>query len=833
MRKLACPLLLTGLFILLIALSLPSGCVYGSNTDWLSQHAALAETIRNACLEQDTLLPDFLALGGGSNGFQFSYYGYLRPDILIGCLLPSVPMYQILIFYSLAGYLASVLLFYLLLRREQLSRPYAFMGSLLFLTASCFFHTHRQLMFVNYMPFLLLALLAVQKNSRRMPPMLPFFLLLICLHSFYYAPACFLATGWYWLKKSGKAFFRPWLVSSALAACMSAALLLPTGLAILEHRRASAAADSGLFTFFGNLSSLLYSPYGLGLTMLVLYLLLLGLSLKQYRTDSLIFLILLLWGGASYLLNATLYARSKILIPFLPLLLLHSTRLLADLRSGKACWRLWPFLPMLAVAGLYLKRSLRGMVLADLLILFAAAVLLWMLAPKNMAAPHRTLSRAAFSLLFVMPFFCFLHSASTEDFVTREKLASALSEPEYRPKASALYRWDSLSQPMTKSNMDIADGRNKSTMYSSVYNGAYSQVYYDFLKTPIQINNRLAILAADNPFLLHFMGIRYVETEPSRIPDGYHVLWENGDMAVAENERVLPTAYVTNRTMPEAQFEKLAGWEQAEALARYAVTPDSGRADWNSKIQSFSPALSTGKLPSSLTISETADSRGQHSLEITASEDTRLTLSLQKPLKDQLLLLDFQVENHTRSAVVITINGVKNKLSAPNAPYPNGNSRFYYAFSSAEKELRTLEITLPKGHYTLGSIQFFLLNTSVFTEKSVLPAKALNSSPGEILACRASAPKGGWFITSIPLQNGMTFLVDGKRVRPSRVNTAFAGTPLSPGEHEIHLLFEAPGKRLGILLSLTGVIGWAAASLAGAASDARRKKFLSSGASPR
>ena len=79
----------------------------------------------------------------------------------------------------------------------------------------------------------------------------------------------------------------------------------------------------------------------------------------------------------------------------------------------------------------------------------------------------------------------------------------------------------------------------------------------------------------------------------------------------------------------------------------------------------------------------------------------------------------------------------------------------------------------------------------------------------------------------------MTFLVDGKRVRPSRVNTSFAGTPLSPGEHEIHLLFEAPGKRLGILLSLTGVIGWAAASLAGAASGARLKKFLSSGASPR
>ena len=101
MKKFICPLLLTGLFFLLILLSVPSSCVYGSATDWLSQHAALAETIRDACLEQKTLLPDFLALGGGSSGFQFSYYGYLRPDILLGCLLPAVPMYQIVIFIRL------------------------------------------------------------------------------------------------------------------------------------------------------------------------------------------------------------------------------------------------------------------------------------------------------------------------------------------------------------------------------------------------------------------------------------------------------------------------------------------------------------------------------------------------------------------------------------------------------------------------------------------------------------------------------------------------------------------------------------------------------------
>ena len=35
------PAALILLFILLIALSIPEGCIFGSHTDWLSQHAAL------------------------------------------------------------------------------------------------------------------------------------------------------------------------------------------------------------------------------------------------------------------------------------------------------------------------------------------------------------------------------------------------------------------------------------------------------------------------------------------------------------------------------------------------------------------------------------------------------------------------------------------------------------------------------------------------------------------------------------------------------------------------------------------------------------------------
>ena len=105
MKKWIYPLSLIFLFFILITVTVPEGAVFGSHPDLLTQLAALAETLRVACMEQHTLLPSWLELGSGSNGYQFSYYGFLRPDILIGCLLPQIPMIHILICYMLVVYL--------------------------------------------------------------------------------------------------------------------------------------------------------------------------------------------------------------------------------------------------------------------------------------------------------------------------------------------------------------------------------------------------------------------------------------------------------------------------------------------------------------------------------------------------------------------------------------------------------------------------------------------------------------------------------------------------------------------------------------------------------
>ena len=281
MKKWFYPVSLILLFIILVTAVIPAGCVYGSNTDWLSQHVTLAETIRNACLEQHTLLPSWIGLGGGSNGYQFAYYGFLRPDILIGCLLPQIPMMDIIIGYMMAVYLGSVLLVYIWLRTEQISPLRAWLGSMLFMTAGCLFHMHRQIMFVNYLPFLLLAFLCIRKQRYKW---LPLCLLLICLSSFYFSISAFAAVGWYWYRTEwywyrteGKRFWRGsflkrYIPSTVLAAAMAAALLLPTALVLLEHSRLG--TDTGLLKLlelFGPnpvFNNILFNEYGMGLTLI-------------------------------------------------------------------------------------------------------------------------------------------------------------------------------------------------------------------------------------------------------------------------------------------------------------------------------------------------------------------------------------------------------------------------------------------------------------------------------------------------------------------------------------------------------------------------------------
>ena len=135
-------------------------------------------------------------------------------------------------------------------------------------------------------------------------------------------------------KKLSRKIWWNYILDVSIAVSMNMFLLLPTGLAILGNKK-----DVGNTTSFikiigvnGTLDSILYSPYGCGLTVFCLYALFLAIREKKTRKLAVTLFVLLFFDIFYWILNATLYVRPKCMIPFLPLILYLTARILDGLR---------------------------------------------------------------------------------------------------------------------------------------------------------------------------------------------------------------------------------------------------------------------------------------------------------------------------------------------------------------------------------------------------------------------------------------------------------------------------------------------------------------------
>ena len=136
--------------------------IFGSKTDWLGQHTAFPEYFRNLFYQTGNFFPNFsIHLGAGQNIFNFAYYGLLNPIILLSYFLPFVPMQTYIIVTSLLSILVSMILLYYFFKPKLGDKIAFFSVILYFFACPIIFHAHRHIMFVNYMPFLILGLIGV------------------------------------------------------------------------------------------------------------------------------------------------------------------------------------------------------------------------------------------------------------------------------------------------------------------------------------------------------------------------------------------------------------------------------------------------------------------------------------------------------------------------------------------------------------------------------------------------------------------------------------------------------------------------------------------------
>ena len=192
--------------------------------------------------------------------------------------------------------------------------------------------------------------------------------------------------------------------------------------------------------------------------------------------------------------------------------------------------------------------------------------------------------------------------------------------------------------------------------------------------------------------------------------------------------------------------------------------------------------------------------------EISATWEGR-QIQLSRPVKDKAVIVSFNINRKDGKEVVIEINGMSNKLSSKDAPYPNENYHFNYVLS-IDESTSVLETDMTESEYTIEDFKVYIMD---LPDRDVeIPISYSKLKNNQVFEGTIDMARDGYFVTSYPYKDGYRVKVDGKETDAQIVNTAFVGFPLDKGEYSIEICYTAPGFWTGAVVS---IISFAAAAI--------------------
>jgi len=812
------------LALIMIAIIHKDGFLYGSTTDWISQISVFPDYFRQKFYETGNLLPDFvLNIGAGQNIYYFSYYGLLNPIILISYLLPSISMTVYIQAASIIIVIISACLCYHWLRYLGFSCSISLIASVCFLFAGpIIYQSHKQIMFVNYFPFLFMGLIGVDQYYKTQRKLLFVLCVFLCIMtSYFYSIGCiltlFIYFGYRYIEiKQGiniRFLLRellPLLKGVAIAVLMSSVLWLPTIYVILSGR----SVDSDfLSTFISSfipsciftLEALLYNSYSLGLTGISLLALIIVLFSreKSEKTLSLILILLLIFPVFSYLLNGTLYVRSKSLIPFLPLYIIiiaiFLTKLVQVIKNNSTInYRIKrTVVPILFI----LITCVSGIICLIVNIGFYHLTDFDIQGTGITAQVQEILQLTGDELV---------SNADYSDIYSSDKIRLIL---DVLQDDTSFYRINDLSKSGLTCNQVYDDIYFQTSIYSSTYNIDYNKFYFDILYNPISIRNRLNCSSSNNIFFQNYMNVKYIVAKNNQsIPAGYYQVGQKGEYLLYENDNTMPLAFALSQTISLEDFEKLVFPYNTESLFESIIINEDKTDDYNNLLNSQIKKIDINNSAIS-TINQknlTIDNENGHFL-IEAGLNASLEIPLSIDLNKVILFIRCDIsnaENQNDLDTFISINGIKNKLSNKSAYYQNYNNSFEYIISS-NKSINSLIINLSSGKYEVFNIEAYSIPVSTLEENlNKIDPFIVNSkeTADNKITGNIQVTNDGYLATTLPYDKGFSITVDGVPQNYQKVNTAFVGFPIEKGYHHIVIEFHAPFKKVGIALSLIGLI---------------------------
>ncbi|HOZ53766.1 MAG TPA: YfhO family protein, partial [Bacilli bacterium] len=541
-------LLLNIIFILIVFIILKGKYLYISKMDYLYQYINISEYFRNLFYSTKDIFPDFaFNISSGINIYYLSYYGFLSPYILFSYLLPFLSMQDYLVFSSILMTIASTNLFYKFLRNNNISQNISFITSFLFLFAvPIIFHSKRHIMFVNYMPFLILSLIYIDKyfKTKRISPIIICTALIIFSSYIYSVPSIVVIVIYFIYKytlnnkiniKKFLTMFIKISIPISIAILLSSILILPTFNTLLSSREGINVNIINLFIPTINLKCFLYDGYGMGLSSISLIALIYGIYYKKTRFLSCVLILLITIPIFSYILNGTLYVSSKPLIPFIPLAL---------------------YLTAVFLSNIFNSKLNKNVIKIIIILLMVEAVVM------NLRYNYKD------NLL-------------TEKII--DKKTPNLLEMQ---KDTGVYRTDVIYSELQNINK-VYNNHNITTIYSSVEHPDYLEFYYNKFNNAMTHRNFRIIYANNNYLFQSYMGVKYVVTN-KLLGQGYTLVNQYKNLKLYKINNYRSIAYINNNYMSKNEYSNLQYPYNVEALLKYTVLDENINSNYKTKIKEIS-----------------------------------------------------------------------------------------------------------------------------------------------------------------------------------------------------------------------------------------------------
>lgn len=808
-------LIIISLVIVLVLVNFTN--FFGSKKDWISQHVMFPDYLRKLFYDTGDIFPNFaFNLGGGQNIYNISYYGLFNPIILISYLLPFVSMITYIELSMIVCLIVSIILMYYFLRR-RFDLKVSFVSTLLFLTAGCFiFHLHRHIMFVDYMPFLLMALIGVDKYfDKKKITLLVIAIFLMILTSYYFSVVglvCVLLYGIFRYiedkrcdKIAVKDFFREgfkFIFIMLIPVFLSCFLLLPTAYSLLDGRTATNKSISLLGLFIPNfdISNTLYSSYSLGLSAIFIIALIYGIITKKraVKVISIIFSVLLVFPIFDYVFNGGMYLNGKAFIPIIPLAILLISYFLKNVFNNKNKLKISIIISLIVVVinllvFVYKEQNLCLLFVVDMVLLIIFLLIGYKLEKKIIL--HIYLG--VMSLVLVIP------TNFSDTFVTKEFYDTL----DYRgtnnivkqvlDKDNSFYRMSDQSDKLNKANYIYNIDYYTGSIYSSLSNSYYKDFYNNLINNEFIYRSYGMLTGNNNIFYNFYMGNKYLLNSSNGMI-GYDEISDG----IYRNEDVLPIGYSTSKIMSLDEYNRLNYFEKLDAYLNYAIVDGDYSGSYVKKIKDYVPDYSILE-NKNLKIEE---NNGEYFIK--AFKDNKLVIKLNNISDSDILLLRFKMLYDNKCSEddsYITINGVSNKLTCRSWKYHNNNYDFEYSLSGNDN----LEITFSEGKFKLSNPSFAIYNyndlTSINDEISPFVIDR-DKTKGDVIEGSINVKDDGYFKLSIPYDKGFEIYVDGKNTPYEVVNKSFIGFKINEGSHDIRIVYVSPLFKEGLVISGVGLV---------------------------